>query len=424
MKKTLQIIRHELVSALRRPSFIFFAFGVPLISVLGFGGYTLIKRNQVPELSSDQSQEGESLDAEGFVDYAGLITMIPSDLPPNTLVSYASESEAESALEAGDIGAYYIIPEDYFERGDLYYIHPETNPLSQGGQIWIMRWTLYVNLLDGDMQMASDVWNPGNINRRNLTLEGAASISSLGDCTTPGYTCESNALIQLLPIGIMAIIYISIITGGSYLLRLVSSEKDSRVMELLLLSASPNQLLNGKVISYCLLGFFQVLAWLGAVYMILRIGGTTLNMPPGFEFPISLLVWGLVFFVLGYGIYASMMAGAGALTPKLSQYTSVYFIVSIPLFISYLFSLILAMKPHSPLAVGLSLFPLSAPIMMITRLTVGGVPFWQPAVAAVLSLVMAVLIVRAVARMFRAQILLSGQPYSISRFFKALVQSQ
>lgn len=421
MKKTLQIIRYELSSALRRPSFVFFAFGVPLLAVLAFGVFTLIKGDQGPKTISEQSEEDNSLFTEGYVDYAGLINMIPSDLPENILVSYSSEIDASSALENGEIEAYYLIPEDYLEDGDLYYIHPETNPLSQGGQIWVMRWTLYVNLLDGDMQLASDIWNPGNINRRNLSIEGASSTA--GDCTTPGYTCESNALIQLLPIGIMAIIYVSIITGGSYLLRLVSSEKDSRIMELLLLSASPNQLLNGKVISYCLLGFFQVLAWLGAVYLVIRIGGTTLNIPPGFEIPISLLVWGLVFFVLGYGIYASMMAGAGALTPKLSQYTSVYFIVSIPLFISYFFSLILAMRPHSPLAVGLSLFPLSAPIMMITRLTVGGVPFWQPTVAAILSLALAVLIVRAVALMFRAQILLSGQPFSISRYLKAIVSS-
>ena len=424
MKKTLQIIRHELVSALRRPSFVFFAFGMPILAVLAFGAYTLIKGNQVPEISSEQTQEDDSLNREGYVDYAGLIIMIPNDLPEDILVSYSSEADARSALEAGEIEAYYLIPEDYLEVGDLYYINPETNPLSQSGQIWVMRWTLYVNLLDGEMQIASNIWNPGNINRRNLSTEGSASNSTAGDCTTPGYTCESNALIQLLPIGIMAIIYVSIITGGSYLLRLVSSEKDSRIMELLLLSASPNQLLNGKVISYCLLGFFQVLAWLGAVYMVIRIGGTTLNIPPGFEFPVSLLVWGLVFFVLGYGIYASMMAGAGALTPKLSQYTSVYFIVSFPLMISYFFSLILATRPHSPLAVGLSLFPLSAPIMMITRLTVGGVPFWQPVVAAVLSLALAALIVRAVARMFRAQILLSGQPFSISRYIKALVKSQ
>lgn len=143
-----------------------------------------------------------------------------------------------------------MIPENYLEDGNLYYVHPEPNPLSQDGQIWVMRWTLYVNLLDGNLQMASSIWNPGSFNRRDLSMEGTASNRTVGDCTTPGYTCESNASIQLLPIGFMAIFYVSIITGGSYLLRLVSSEKESRIMELLLLSASPIQLLNGKVISY------------------------------------------------------------------------------------------------------------------------------------------------------------------------------
>jgi ABC-2 type transport system permease protein len=231
-------------------------------------------------------------------------------------------------------------------------------------------------------------------------------------------------LIKFLPVGIMAIIYISIVTGGSYVLRLVSSEKDSRVMEILLLSASPNQLLTGKVLSYCLLGFFQVLTWLSAVYLVFRIGGSTLNLPAGFSLPVSLIVWGLVFFVLGYILYAVIMAGAGALTPKLSQYTSVYFIVSAPLFISYFLSIILAMNPHSTLAVFLSIFPLSAPIMMITRLTVGGVPIWQPLAAAGLTIIMAILIMRAVARMFRAQALLSGQPFSVRRYMNALLNSQ
>lgn len=424
MKKTFQVFRYELGSALRRPSFVFFAFGVPLIAVCGFGVFTIIKRNQSPEVSPEQVQEEQNLDKEGFVDYLGLIDTIPNDLPQNILVSYQSETDARTALEEGEIEAYYLIPEDFLDQGDVIYVHPKANPLSEGGQFWVMRWAIYVNLLNNDIQLASNIWNPGHYNRRNLSLESSEGGRPAGDCTTPGYTCDSNAIIKLLPMGIMVIIYVSIITGGSYLLRLVSSEKDSRVMELLLLSASPNQLLQGKVVSNCLLGFFQVLAWLGAVYIILRIGGTTLNIPPGFEFPISLLVWGLVFYILGYGIYASIMAGAGALTPKLSQSTSVYFIVSIPLMISYLFSLILAMRPHSLLAIGLSLFPLSAPIMMITRLTVGGVPIWQPTLAAGLSLIFVVIIIRTVAKMFRAQILLSGQPFTLTRFIRTLAKSQ
>ncbi len=424
MRKTLEIMRYEIVSALKRPSFLFFAFGVPLIAVIAFAGYSIISSNRGSSGEVEQAQEESSLDTEGYVDLSGLITMIPNDLPANTLVAYSSETEAQLGLESEEISAYYIISEDYIETGEIVYIHPDVNPIAEGGQDWVMRWTLYVNMLGGDMQMASNIWHPANFNEHDLSKANLASGGSSEDCLTPGYGCESNALIQLLPMGLMAIIYISIISGGSYLLRLVSSEKDSRIMELLLLSASSDQLLNGKVVGYCLLGFLQVLAWFGAVFLIFKIGGTSLNIPTGFELPISLLVWGLIFFLLGYAVYASLMAGAGALTPKLSQYTSVYFIVSMPLLISYVFSIMLAMRPHSTLAVVLSIFPLSAPVMMITRLTVGGVPFWQPVIAAGLTLIMAVLIIRAVSRMFRAQALLSGQPFSVVRYVNTLFRSR
>jgi ABC-2 type transport system permease protein len=424
MKKTFEVMRYEIVSALKRPSFLFFAFGVPLLAVLAFAGYTFVTNNRSSNGSSDQIQEDEKLDVEGYIDSSGLIRQIPEDIPPDVLVPFSSETEAQLALDAGDINAYYIIPDDYLESGEFYYIHATVNPISEGGQDWVMHWTLYVNLLDGNMEMASNIWNPANFDRRDLSIIDSGNGGTAGDCTYPGYGCESSPILQLLPMGVMAIIYISIISGGSYLLRLISSEKDSRIMELLLLSTSPRQLLDGKVLGYCLLGFLQVLAWLGAVILIFNIGGTSLNLPPGFVFPVSLLVWGLVFFLLGYAVYASLMAGAGALTPKLSQYTSVYFIVSIPLFLSYLLSIILIRKPHSLLSVALSIFPLSSPVMMITRLTVGGVPIWQPLIAAGLALIMAILTMRAVARMFRAQNLLSGQPFSASRYLRILFRPQ
>jgi ABC-2 type transport system permease protein len=423
MKKTLEVMRYEFSSALRRKSFLFVAFGIPLLAVIIFAGINIIRSNNSDIGTSEQEQESFQYEVEGYVDKSGIISSIPEDIPDGILTAFSSENEVKEALDKGDITAYYVIPADYIETGDLIYVHPNVNPIAEGGQNWVMIWTLYFNLLGGDIEMASNVWSPANYVRRDLSIISSQDGTSPEACTTPGYTCESNALIKLLPNLIMVIIYISIVSGGSYLLRLVSNEKDSRVMELLLLSASPNQLLSGKVVSYCILGFLQVLAWLGAVYLVFKIGGATLSLPPGFSFPISLLVWGLIFFVLGYAIYATMMAGAGALTPKLSQYTSVYFIVSSPLLISYLFSIMLAMRPHSPLAVALSIFPLSAPIMMITRLTVGNVPLWQPIVAAVLSIIMAVFIIRAVARMFRAQMLLSGQPFSIQRYVKALMNS-
>lgn len=421
MRKTLEIIRYEFSSALRRKSFIFIAFGIPFLAVVIFAGINLVRSNDAASSPAQQEQNSFQFEKEGYIDKAGIVTSIPEDIPEGILMPFSSEISALEALEDNQISAYYVIPADYVESGDLIYVHPDVNPIAEGGQNWVMIWTLYFNLLDGKTELASNVWAPAYYVRRDLSQIASNGGASNNECSIPGFACESNMLIQMLPVLVMLIIYISIVSGGSYLLRLVSSEKDSRVMELLLLSASPNQLLNGKVISYCILGFLQVLAWLGAVYLVFTIGGSTLSLPPGFSLPISLLIWGLVFFVLGYAVYATMMAGAGALTPKLSQYTSVYFVVSLPLMISYIFSLILAVRPHSPLAVGLSIFPLSAPVMMITRLTVGNVPLWQPILAAVLTIIMAVLIIRAVARMFRAQMLLSGQPFSIQRYAKALI---
>lgn len=422
MKKILEIMRYEFGSALRRKSFLFLSFGLPVLAVIIFAGINILKSN-TSLVIDPQSQSEFVLEKEGFIDEAGLISKIPADIPEGVLVRFPNEDQAKDAMEAGEIKAYYIVPEDYIESGDLIYIHPEVNPIAEGGQNWVMIKTIYFNLLDGDSEVAASVWSPAYYIRRDLSIASSAGQSSEGECSTPGYTCESNTLIQLLPILVMAIIYISIITGGSYLLRLISSEKDSRIMEVLLISASPTQLLNGKVISYCILGFLQVLAWLSAIYLIFSIGGGTLNLPPGFSLPLSLFIWALVFFIGGYAIYATIMAGAGALTPKLTQYTSVYFVVSSPLMISYFFSLMLAMRPHSGLAVTLSIFPLSAPIMMITRLTTGNVPIWQPILAAILIMITAGLIARAVARMFRAQMLLSGQPFTIQRYMKTLLNS-
>ena len=424
MKKTLEIIRYELGSALQRKSYLFIAFGIPLLGVLIFAGINLVRSNASTSDNSENEQNSFQYKTEGFIDQAGIIKDFPDDLPENILLPFPNEDAAKIALENSQISAYYLIPEDYIESGDLVYVHPTVNPIGEGGQSWVMIWTLYFNLLEGDMELASNVWSPAYYVRRNLSATLSQDGVPSDECSTPGFACESNLLIQMLPILVMVIVYVSIITGGSYLLRLISSEKDNRIMEILLLSASPNQLLNGKVISYCILGFFQVLAWMGAVFLVFRIGGVTLNLPGDFSLPVSLLIWGLVFFVLGYGIYATMMAGAGALTPKLTQYTSVYFIVSMPLMISYLFSLMLAMRPNSPLAIGLSLFPLSAPIMMITRLTIGNVPIWQPILASILTIGMAILIISAVARMFRAQLLLSGEPFSLQRYLRALMNSR
>jgi ABC-2 type transport system permease protein len=89
----------------------------------------------------------------------------------------------------------------------------------------------------------------------------------------------------------------------------------------------------------------------------------------------------------------------------------------IPLFFS---STVFMQDPNGPIATGLSLFPLSAPVAMMARLSAGGVPWWQPILAAALMAGTSVVIVRAVANIFRAQVLVSGQTFQTKTYFSAL----
>ena len=82
---------------------------------------------------------------------------------------------------------------------------------------------------------------------------------------------------------------------------------------------------------------------------------------------------------------------------------------------------ILIEQPNGMLAMFLSIFPLTSPVAMMTRLASVDVPIWQTLLAAVLLALTAVFVVRAVARMFRAQTILSGQPFSRKVFFQALL---
>jgi ABC-2 type transport system permease protein len=112
----------------------------------------------------------------------------------------------------------------------------------------------------------------------------------------------------------------------------------------------------------------------------------------------------------------------GALAPNLREASQVTFVIMIPLILPLFFSSTVFMsEPNGPIATAFSLFPLSTPVAMMARLAAGGVPWWQPPLAAVLLALTAVLIVRAVAGMFRAQSLLSGQPIKVGVYLKALV---
>ena len=408
MRKTLLVLRNEIITTVTRKSFLFTAFGLPLIAVLIFLGASVLKGNALGALGALTGASGKSeLQVEGYVDHSGLIKAIPEDIPAGILVAYPDEASAHQALNNGEIAAYYVIPADYIESGNLIYINPAYSWTSNKGQSWVMRRTIIANLLDNDPERIQRFWHAMDVEVKALAPSQQRN--------------EDNPLTFAVPYATMMIFYIVILMSSSLLLNSVTVEKQNRVMEILMSSIKPSQLLSGKIIGLGITGLLQTVIWFGTGYILLRLSGRTFNLPSGFELPPSILVWGIVFFLLGYAVYASLMAALGALVPNLKEGSQSTIVVIWPTIVPMFLISILIEQPHGALATGLSLFPLTAPMTMMLRLSAGGVPWWQPLLAAGLLLITVYFILRAVARVFRAQYLLSGQPFSVKRYLGALL---
>lgn len=409
MKKILLVLKNELTTIISRPSFWLVLLGLPLAGALIFVVVGVINKSASAIETVSQVFSGP-LDTrpEGYVDLSGIISEIPVSVPPDTFIAYPDEASARQALAAGEISAFYIVPVDYIQKGEITYIRPDFNPLaSSGDKSNLFTWVVQVNLAGGDILFANLVNGPQKVDETSLAVIASPD--------------ENNPLALWTPYIITLIFYMLIIGSSSLLLSNVSKEKENRVIEMLLTSVTPSQLLTGKILGLGIVGLGQTVFWFGTSYILLNLSGRTFQLPSAIHLPVSFLLWGLVFFLLGYAVYASLMAGLGALAPNLREASQATFVITLPLMVPlFLSSSVFMQAPNGAIATVLSLFPLSAPVAMMARLSAGGVAWWQPLLAVVLLAATAVLIVRAVAGMFRAQALLSGQGFKLNTYLRAL----
>ncbi len=412
MNKTWLIFRNEIITIFSRPSFLFALFGIPIIGAMVFviAGQLSKGGNPAQNILSQLISSPPAVQAEGYIDQSGIIKEIPASIPAGLLIAFPDEISANQALKQGEISAYYVIHADYIQTGNITTIREDFNPIGPKGQSALLEWILNVNLLGGNTQLATLANGPSDVQKVSLSPAPQRE--------------EGNMLTFFLPYAVTMLFYIIILSAASLLLSSVAKEKENRMMEILLVSITPRQLLTGKIVALGMVGLLQTIVWVGTGRLLLAQGGTTFNLPIAFQLPPSFLVWGLIFFLLGYAVYASLMAGLGALVPNLREATQATIVVIFPLIIPIFLISVLIENPNSLLAILLSLFPLTAPVAMMTRLSAGNVPLWQTLLSAFLLAFTAVMVVRSVARMFRAQTILSGQPFSRKLFFSALLGRQ
>jgi len=420
MNKVFLVLRNEIRAVVLRPSFIITLFLIPLIGfiILMVAGY--LQRNESDFSVEEIFTPPAAPEVEGFVDLSGILETLPPEAE-DSLVRYNSEHTARAALETGEIGGYYVIAADYLRTGSVEYVQEEYNLLGGMEQSGVIARALNYNLLKEQPELFARISGALNIREEQLSGPAEAAPADTPPAETVPQEEENPFTTFTVPYVVMMIFYIVILTTSSLLLTSVNTEKQNRVIEILMTSVTPRGLLAGKITALGLVGLLQTTLWTGSGMLLLRLSGRALNMPNISVISPTLLLWGVVFFLLGYAVYASLLAGLGALVPNVREASQVTTIIIMPMIIPLMMISALINKPNGSLATGLSLFPLTAPTTMMLRLSAGQVPLWQTLLSAGLLAVTAFLIVRAVAGMFRAQNLLSGQSINIKRYFLALI---
>lgn len=407
MSKSWLVARHEIITNVTRRSWILVTIGLPLIGALIlFGRSALLGRTPITE-TADSGPGSEQMVAEGYVDASGVLKSIPDGLK-GTLIAYPDERSAQRALQAGEINSYYVIPVDYVQGGDVTYVDPDFRGFAPEGQSWVIRRALLLSLVGGDAELAARVTDPTDLTVTALSDEAGASVESGWQFTIPYATGM--------------ILYFMIIMSASLLRNSLGNERKNQVLEVLMSSVPAHEMFTGKVVGLAIVGLLQTLVWVTMGYALIRLGGQAISLPAGLQLPPSLVLWALVYFLLGYALYATLLAGLGALTgPNEMGSSSADIVIVWPLIIPLFFIWLLIEQPNGIVAIALSLLPPTAPVAMMTRLATGAVPVWQPVLAAALMLAAAFLVIRAVAGVFRAQILLTGKPFSMRQYFALLL---
>ena len=402
------VLRQEIITTVTRRSFQLTAFGIPLISALIFAGASLVNRTAPGAVAGILNPDQSGLAVpEGFVDHSGLIDIIPEDISADELTAYPDQESAEQALLAGEISAFYLVPADYLEDGQIQYISADFNPMDSFNRGSQLDRVLQLNLLGGDSRLAAMVTNPFVL--QVLVLNPSTRLE------------QDTPLAFFIPYVVMLLYYMLILMSAGFLVSSINKERENRVLEIMLVTITPRQLLSGKFIGLGLIGLLVNILWVGTAYGLMVLSGTTFQLPAEFQLASHILLWGLVYFLLGYAVYASLLGAVGALVPNLRETSQATMVVILPMIIPLMFVSVLIQEPNGLLAIGLSLFPLTSPVTMMLRLTVIAVPAWQLLLSVILLLLTAVFILRVVARMFHAQSMLSGQPMSLKYIYRLIL---
>ena len=246
---------------------------------------------------------------------------------------------------------------------------------------------------------------------------GAAVASAQVQVTTLKQTDPKQGQHITIAIAAGLLMYMSLMLVGQMVAQGVVEEKSSRVVELLLATLRPWQLLAGKVIGTGLLGLLQMLV---PAVLGVGVGIATKTLNISLTSSVGSVAWALLWYALGFAIYATVFAALGATVSRQEDVQGLTFPAVMPLIAAWVIGIsVVPSDPGSPLVAWLSMIPPTAPVLMPMRIAMGVAPLWQVLLSALLAVVFAGLLLRFAARIYRNSVLRSGSRVPLREALKA-----
>lgn len=409
------VARYEFVTTLQRRSVLFAMFGLPLLTVLILTGLNWLNREVSGEDAGTNplAALGQLVISErdnrltGLVDETGQIKIFPTEMEA-IFLHLPSLVAAEEAFRAGTIQGYYLIPPDYLTSGQIAYFADRLSV--QNDWIEDSLYRLLVMNAVSNATVAERVIVPAYPIETDLTADTAVQ--------------EPDSILQanILGFTLVVLFYLTAMGTAGFLLQSMGKEKENRVIEILLSSIRPRELLTGKMFGLGAIGLLEMVVWL-LIGQLITSGGqplfANLSLP---TLPAGKWVLVFLYFAAGFLVYASLYAGLGAISPNPKESGSFTFFIMLPTFVPMWLMNILIQAPNGGGAVGMSLFPLTAPLAMPIRLTLTNVPAWQLVLGLAITLLTSLATIVLAARLFHSRTLLSGQPLSFRSLWQTLSQ--
>lgn len=414
MHKTWVLVRKEYVARVKTKGFIVGTVVMPVF-VLIMAFFPIL----IQQLSTPKSKVVAVYDATNKIlpelETALNANTLKDGLPKYKLIPMKVQegqlpdelfSDMNARVKAGEVNAGIVIPDSIF---DVNHFRFYSKNVSEFDFIGEMEQT--VSQIVSSIRLKESGLDPEKI--RVLTERIYAKTFQVGD---QGAREESGIMSFSLTYMMVFVMYLALLFYGSFVMRGVIEDKNSRVMEMVIASAKPFQILAGKIMGIGGAGLTQFFIWAFFMFGVSTYGLVMAKpfMPDLESLAIpSLSPWlyvaFVVYFILGFFIYASMFAALGSLVENESESQNMQMPIIALLLVAFLVMIGMVRTPDAAFGIAMSFIPFFSPIIMFMRIATHTAPLWQVLASVVINVLSIAGLIWCSGRIFRVGVLMYGK---------------